>query len=82
LLAGYAVPVGHGRISDNGATIAATPSLKGGPTAGLRLGVAYFFNCSFGMSLSAGGQYFDNKGALMSYHLIALPVTLGLQFRF
>jgi hypothetical protein len=82
LLAGYAVPVGHGRISDNGVTMAATPSLKGGPTAGLRLGVAYFFNCSFGMSLSAGGQYFDNKGALMSYHLIALPVTLGLRFRF
>ena len=72
---------GHGQITDNGATTAATPSLKGGPTAGLRLGVAYFFNCSFGMSLSTGGQYFDNKGAMTTYHLVALPVTLGLRFR-
>jgi hypothetical protein len=82
LMAGYSVPVGHGRITDNGSTLPETPSLKGGPTAGLRMGVAYFFNCSFGMSLSAGGQYFDNKGSLMTYHLIALPVTLGLRFRF
>jgi hypothetical protein len=82
LLAGYAVPVGHGQITDNGATLAATPSLKGGPTAGLRIGVAYFFNCSLGLSVSTGGQYFDNKGALMSYHLIAMPVTLGLRLRF
>jgi hypothetical protein len=46
------------------------------------MAVAYFFNCSFGVCLSAGGQYFDNKGSLMTYHLIALPVTLGLRFRF
>ncbi len=82
LMAGYSVPVGHGRITDNGATLTATPSLKGGPTAGLRMGIAYFFNCNFGMSLTAGGQYFDNKGSAMTYHLIALPVTLGLRFRF
>ncbi|HXB33713.1 MAG TPA: hypothetical protein VNV35_09835 [Puia sp.] len=82
LMAGYSIPVGHGQISDNGATLAATPSLKGGLTAGLRMAVAYFFNCSFGVCLSAGGQYFDNKGSLMTYHLIALPVTLGLRFRF
>jgi hypothetical protein len=82
LMAGYAIPVGHGQITDNGATLAVTPSLKGGPTAGLRTGIAYFFNCNFGMSLTTGGQYFDNKGAMMNYHLIALPVTLGLRFRF
>jgi hypothetical protein len=82
LMAGYSIPVGHGRVMDNGATLAATPSLKGGPTAGLRMGVAYFFNCNFGMSLGTGGQYFDNKGSVMTYHLIALPVTLGLRFRF
>jgi hypothetical protein len=82
VLAGYAVPAGHGKIVDNGATLAATPSLKGGPTGGLRIGVAYFFNCSFGVSLNTGGQYFDNKGSLMTYHLFALPVTLGLRFRF
>jgi hypothetical protein len=82
LLAGYAVPAGQGKIMDNGITLAVTPSLKGGPTAGLRIGVAYFFNCSVGICLSAGGQYFDNKGSLMTYHLIALPVTLGLRIRF
>jgi hypothetical protein len=42
----------------------------------------YFFNCTFGVSLTAGGQYFDNKGSLMSYHLVAMPVMAGLRFRF
>jgi hypothetical protein len=82
LMAGYSVPVGHGRITNNGATLTTRPSLKGGPAAGLRMGVAYFFNCNFGISLTAGGQYFDNKGSVMTYHLIALPVTLGVRFRF
>jgi hypothetical protein len=82
LMAGYSVPVGHGQITDNGATLTAAPSLKGGPTAGLRMGMSYFFTCGFGVSVSTGGQYFDNKGATMDYHLIALPVTLGLRFRF
>jgi len=82
LMGGYSLPVGNGRITDNGLTLPAAPSLKGGPTAGLRMGIAYFFNCNFGMSLGTGGQYFDNKGSAMNYHLIALPVTLGLRFRF
>jgi hypothetical protein len=56
--------------------------LTGGPTGGLRIGVSYFFNCNFGMGLSTGGQYFDNKGSVMTYHLFALPVTFGLRFRF
>jgi hypothetical protein len=82
LSAGYAIPVGDGQIVNSGNTLATKPSLKGGPTAGLRLGIAYFFSCRFGISLSAAGQYFDNKGSAMTYHLIALPVTLGLRFRF
>jgi hypothetical protein len=82
LMAGYSFPAGHGEITDNGATLGARPSLKGGPTAGLRMGIAYFFNYSFGIGITAGGQYFDNKGALMSYHLMAMPVTCGLRFRF
>jgi len=82
LSAGYSIPVGDGKITNSGATLAATPSLKGGPAAGLRMGIAYFFSCSFGISLSAASQYFDNKGSAMTYHLIALPVALGLRFRF
>jgi hypothetical protein len=82
LMAGYSIPAGHGEITDNGATLAAMPALKGGPTGGVRLGIAYFFTCSFGMSIATGGQYFDNKGSAMNYHLVALPVTLGLRYRF
>ena len=82
LSAGYSIPAGDGKITKSGTMLAASPSLKGGPTAGLRMGIAYFFSCSFGISLSTGGQYFDNKGSAMTYHLIALPVTLGLRFRF
>lgn len=82
LSAGYGIPIGDGQIVNSGNTLTTKPSLKGGPTAGLRLGIAYFFSCRFGISLSAAGQYFDNKGSIMTYHLIALPVTLGLRFRF
>jgi hypothetical protein len=82
LMAGYSVPVGHGQILDNGAALGTTPSVKGAPTAGLRMGIAYFFTCGFGIGVSTGGQYFDNRGAVMTYRLIALPVTLGLRFRF
>ncbi len=82
LSAGYAIPVGDGKIVNSGNTLSTKPSLKGGPTAGLGMGIAYFFSCRFGISLSAAGQYFDNKGSAMTYHLVALPVTLGLRFRF
>jgi hypothetical protein len=82
LSAGYGIPVGDGKIVNSGNTLTTKPSLKGGPTAGLRMGIAYFFSCRFGLSLSAAGQYFDNKGSIMTYHLVALPVTLGLRFRF
>ena len=82
LSAGYGFPVGDGKIVNSGNTLSTKPSLKGGPTAGIRMGIAYFFSCRFGLSLSAAGQYFDNKSSVMTYHLIALPVTLGLRFRF
>jgi hypothetical protein len=55
---------------------------KSGPTAGLKLGVAYFFNCTWGLGVSFAGQYFDNKAAAMNYHLMALPVTAGIRYRF
>jgi hypothetical protein len=82
LSAGYGIPVGNGKIVNSGNTLTTKPSLKGGPTGGLGVSVAYFFSCRFGISLSAAGQYFDNKGSIMTYHLVALPVTLGLRFRF
>ncbi len=82
LSAGYGIPASNGQIFNSGNTLSAKPSLKGGPTAGLRLGIAYFFSCRFGISLSAAGEYFGNKGSIMTYHLIVLPVTLGLRFRF
>jgi hypothetical protein len=33
------------------------------------------------MALSVGGQYFNNKASTQTYHLIAMPVTLGIRFR-
>ncbi|MHA4811221.1 hypothetical protein ACX0G9_24175 [Flavitalea flava] len=81
LSAGYSIPT-KGKIDNNGNTLATKPSVKGGVTAGFKLGVAYFFNCKFGMGLSFNGQYFSNSGALQSYHLVALPITLGIRYRF
>ncbi len=82
LSAGYSIPANHGKIVNSGNTLSTQPALKGGPTAGFKMGIAYFFSCKFGIGLSFDGQYFDNKGAAMAYHLVALPVTLGLRFRF
>jgi hypothetical protein len=56
--------------------------LKGGVTAGLKLGIAYFFSCKFGIGGSFAGQYFNNKGGQMNYQLMALPITLGIRYRF
>ena len=81
LSAGYSIPT-KGKIENSGNTLAANPSLKGGFTAGLKLGIAYFFSCKFGLGLSFDGQYFNNKGAAMNYHLMALPITLGIRYRF
>jgi len=81
LSAGYAVPT-KDQIVNGGNTLTTKPASKGGITAGLKLGVAYFFSCKFGVGLSFNGQYFTNKAATMNSHLVALPITLGLRFRF
>jgi hypothetical protein len=81
LSAGYSIPT-HGNIMNSGNVLTTRPALKGGPTAGLKLGVAYFFSCKFGVGASFAGQYFNNKGAQMNYSLMALPVTLGIRYRF
>jgi hypothetical protein len=46
------------------------------------MSVAYFFTCKFGLALNVSGQYFNNKATAMTYHLVALPVSLGVRFRF
>jgi hypothetical protein len=81
LSAGYSIVSGS-KIVNSGNTLAVQLSTRGGPTAGLGMGIAYFFNCRWGLAFSAGGQYFDNKATTMTYHLIALPVSLGLRYRF
>lgn len=81
LSAGYSIPM-NGVINNNGVTLATKPSVKGGITAGFKLGVAYFFSCRFGLGLSFSGQYFSNTSVIQNYHLIALPITLGIRYRF
>ena len=81
LSAGYSIPT-KGKIVNSGNTLTTNPSVKGGLTAGFKLGIAYFFSCKFGIGLSFDGQYFNNKGASMNYHLVAMPVTLGIRYRF
>jgi hypothetical protein len=78
---GYSIPT-YSKIVNNGNTLNTNPSVKGGPTAGFKLGIAYFFTCNFGLGASFTGQYFSNSGALMNYKLVALPITGGLRFRF
>ncbi len=81
LSAGYSF-VGGGDITNSGNTLTTKPAMKGGLTAGFKMGVAYFFSCKFGLDLSFNGQYFDNKSALTNYSLFALPVTGGIRIRF
>ena len=79
--AGYSIPM-HDNIMNSGNVLTTKPAIKGGPTAGLKLGIAYFFSCKFGVSAQAGAQYFNNKSALLNYSLVAMPVTLGIRYRF
>ncbi len=81
LSAGFSIPTGS-KIVNSGNTLSVSPSTKGGLTAGFKLGIAYFFSCKFGIGLSFDGQYFNNQSAAMNYHLVALPITLGIRFRF
>lgn len=78
---GYSIPT-NGKIENGGNTLTTKPNVKGDFTAGLKLGVAYFFNCNFGVGVSFAGQYFNNKGDLMNYNIFALPVTGGIRVRF
>jgi len=80
LSAGVSIP-GGSKIVNSGNTLTDKPSTKLGPTAGIKMGVAYFFSCKFGLALAVGGQYFNNKASTQTYHLIAMPVTLGIRFR-
>jgi hypothetical protein len=81
LSAGYSIPT-NGKIENGGNTLTTKPGVKGGLTAGFTLGLAYFFTCKFGLGLSFDGQYFNNKATAMSYHLLALPITAGIRYRF
>jgi hypothetical protein len=81
LSAGWSVPM-KDQIANGGNTLATKPGVEGGPTAGFKLGVAYFFSCKFGLGVSFSGQYFSNKATAMDYHLWALPITLGIRYRF
>lgn len=81
LSAGLSIP-GGSKIVNSGNTLADKPSTKSGLTAGVKMGVAYFFSCKFGLGLSVGGQYFNNKASAQTYHLIAMPITFGIRYRF
>jgi len=81
LSAGYSF-VSGGKIRNSGNTLASKPGTRGGITAGVGMSVAYFFTCKFGLALNVSGQYFNNPATAMTYHLVALPVSLGLRFRF
>jgi hypothetical protein len=81
LSAGYSF-VSGGKIENGGNTLTTKPGTKGGFTAGAGMSVAYFFTCKFGLALNVNGQYLNNKATAMTYHLMALPVSLGVRFRF
>jgi hypothetical protein len=81
LSVGYSVPT-NGNIENDFNTLSTRPQVNGGLTAGVKLGLAYFFSCKFGLGLSAGGQYFSNQSALQHYTLWAMPVLAGIRYRF
>jgi hypothetical protein len=79
--AGWSI-VSKDQIVNSGTTLTTKPEVKGGPTGGIKMSIAYFFSCKFGVAATASGQYFSNKATAMDYHLIALPMTLGIRYRF
>lgn len=81
LSAGWSIPM-KDRILNSNNTLTTQTGIKGGPTAGFKLGLAYFFNCKFGLAGTFTGQYFDNNSSLMHYHLVAGMATLGIRYRF
>jgi len=81
LAIGYSVPV-NGKIMSGNTTLTTNPNLKGDFTASLKFGIAYYFSCHVGVGASFTGEYFNNKSDLIAYSLYAVPVQLGLHFRF
>jgi hypothetical protein len=81
LSGGYAIP-GYQKITNSGFTLNATPGVKGGPTAGVRLGLAYFFSCKFGLGLTVSGQYFNISATQQNFQLFSQAITGGLRIRF
>ena len=71
-----------GKIVNQGVTLATKPNVSSGFTAGLQFGVNYFFNCHFGVGFNFAGQILNNRGDLMNYNLVGVPVTGGIRFRF
>jgi len=81
LAIGYSIPL-NGKIVSGNTTLTTDPNLKGDFTASLKFGIAYYFNCHVGLGASFTGEYFNNKSDLIAYSLYAIPVQLGLHFRF
>jgi hypothetical protein len=78
---GYSVPL-NGKIVSGNTTLTTDPNLKGDFTASLKFGIYYYFSCHVGIGASFTGEYFNNKSDMIAYSLYALPVQLGLHFRF
>lgn len=72
--ANVALSAGYGLVTRSGT--------KGGPTAGLTLGIDYFFNCRWGLGASFTGQWLDTRSAAMAYQVMALPILAGVRYRF
>jgi hypothetical protein len=81
LAVGYSIPL-NGKIVSGSTTLTTDPNLKGDFTASLKFGIAYYFSCHVGVGASFTGEYFNNKSDLIAYSLYALPLQLGLHFRF
>jgi hypothetical protein len=81
LAVGYSIPT-NGKIESGTTVLTTAPNLKGDFTASLKFGIAYYFSCHVGVGVSFTGEYFNNKSDMIAYSLYALPVQVGLHFRF
>src|SRR6185312_5189312 len=63
---GYSIPT-NGKIENGGNTLTTKPNMKGDFTAGLKLGVAYFFSCNFGLGIT---NHRRNPGAVLKKRLV------------
>ncbi len=79
--AGYGLPL-NAKIENSGNTLTTDPSVSGGLTAGLKLGLNYFPSCHFGLGIAFTGQFFTNSSTVVYSNFFALPITGGLRFRF